>query len=173
MSTRTRRFGSAGPFCEDVVCQDVVIADACTADLDPILELEESAFPPRQQWSRLSWAGELAGNAMHALTARHRNEDAPTGLLGALAIRLLGDQADLDRLMVAPPARRSGIGQKLLSAGLDLAQRSGTREMILEVAQDNPAAIALYDTAGFHTLATRPAYYGPGIDAMIMKRNLS
>lgn len=152
---------------------DVTIAAARPDDVEAILSLEESAFPPGERWNRPSWAGELEGDAMHTLIAWRQDGFGPADVLGVLAIRLLGDQADLDRLMVAPAARRRGIGQTLLAAGLDAAAQSGAAEMILDVRTDNPAAIALYEGASFDTLSTRAGYYGPGADAKIMKRNLA
>jgi ribosomal protein S18 acetylase RimI-like enzyme len=38
------------------------------------------------------------------------------------------------------------------------------------VRADNAAAIALYRAYGFEQLAVRGDYYGPGRDAMIMRR---
>lgn len=153
--------------------RDVTIAAARPDDLEAILLLEESAFSPGERWTRPSWAGELEGDAMHTLIAWWQDGSGAVDVLGVLAIRLLGDQADLDRLMVAPAARRRGIGQTLLATGLDAAAQSGAAEMILDVRTDNPAAIALYGGAGFDTLSTRAGYYGPGADAKIMKRNLA
>ena len=48
--------------------------------------------------------------------------------------------------------------------------------MILEVAVDNDAAMALYGAAGFAEVARRRGYYrrdGNAVDAIVMRRNLA
>lgn len=168
---RTERAGSPSPVRG---VGDTVLAAAGGNDLDQILELEESAFAPAQRWDSRSWASELAGDAMHTIVARaDRHNAATTGALGVIAVRLLGDQADLDRLIVHPGVRLRGIAQSLLNAGLDTVIRSGVTEMMLEVRRDNRPAIALYEAADFDALMTRADYYGPQVDAVIMKRVLS
>ena len=41
-----------------------------------------------------------------------------------------------------------------------------------EVAADNEAAQSLYTRKGFRSLARRTGYYGPGQDAVVMRRRL-
>jgi ribosomal-protein-alanine N-acetyltransferase len=53
-------------------------------------------------------------------------------------------------------------------------QRAGARPVLLEVAEDNPAAIALYGNTGFAVVGRRPAYYrrqiGPAVAALALRR---
>jgi GNAT superfamily N-acetyltransferase len=67
-------------------------------------------------------------------------------LVGAIAWRDLGDHLDIDRLMVAPPAHRQGIGTTLLQAVLDLA---GGRPVVVSTGRENAPAVALYVRHGF------------------------
>lgn len=147
------------------------IETASDHDLGGLLELEEAAFAPSERWSCASWESELDGDAMHVLVDRGGDQPA-TGPVGVIALRLAGEQSELDRVLVAPPARRQGIGRRLVTAGIAEAYRSGAAEMILEVRADNRAAIGLYRSLGFGPLISRPDYYGPGSDATIMKRDL-
>jgi len=133
-------------------------------DLDAILALEQAGFPASEQWSRTSWQSELTGGSLQVLAARDDR------LCGVIALRFGPDVCDLDRIVVDPRCRRQGIGRSLLAAGLELAATRGVQEMILEVRADNAAAIALYRAYGFEQLAVRGDYYGPGRDAMIMRR---
>lgn len=50
---------------------------------------------------------------------------------------------------VVPEQRGRGLGRRLLDETLDAARARGASEMQLEVLQNNPGAIALYESAGF------------------------
>ena len=89
-------------------------------------------------------------------------------LAGVISLRA-GREAELLRLVVAPWARRQGIGARLVRAGVEAVGFAGARAVILEVRWDNEPAIALYQRLGFEQLAARRDYYGPGLDALILK----
>lgn len=57
--------------------------------------------------------------------------------------------AELDRVVVAPEARGSGIGTALVDAVAADAQAAGVEVLTLEARGNNHAAIALYERAGF------------------------
>ncbi|WP_296136972.1 GNAT family N-acetyltransferase [uncultured Tessaracoccus sp.] len=133
---------------------------ATRADLPGLVALE-AAFPARERWSETLWADELAGPGRLVLVER-----ADGRLLGAATWRRTEDVADLDRIVVAPEARRRGVADALLGAGTaQLRCRT-----LLEVRDDNAPAIALYTKHGFTTIARRPDYYGAGRDALVMER---
>ena len=143
---------------------DKSVREAGVADLAGILELERSGFAAAEQWSEDSWRSELAEAAMTVLII---GKDRP---LGVIALRAAGNDVELDRIVVHPAARRTGIARSLINFALDRLHDAD--EMILEVRSGNAAAIALYRSFGFAELITRADYYGPGRDAVIMKLNL-
>ena len=59
---------------------------------------------------------------------------------------------------VHPNQRRRGIGRALTIACMDLAQRKQAKEIWLQVRDDNPGAIALYETLGFRERARRTSW---------------
>ena len=132
-------------------------------DLPAILALERSGFPEPEQWSERSWAGELAGTGRTVLLARAEQT------VGVIALLTTGELADLHRLVVAPAARRCGVGRALVVAGLEAVRHLGALAVMLEVAYTNEAAIALYQRVGFEQLRVRRDYYGPGQHALILK----
>lgn len=72
----------------------------------------------------------------------------------------------LANVAVHPSHRRRGIAQALMRATLDLVRSQGGREAILQVDDDNLAAVALYRGLGFTRLTTqitweRPAHLPP------------
>lgn len=88
-------------------------------------------------------------------------------------VRVVDDTADLDRIAALPGVRRCGVGRGLLEHLTDHAVRRGARRMLLEVAEDNAGAIALYGAAGFAEIHRRRRYYPGGIDALVMERSLA
>lgn len=55
----------------------------------------------------------------------------------------------LDQLFVAPRCRRRGAARLLCGWLADAARRAGYRRILVDVARDNAAAIALYQSLGF------------------------
>ena len=44
--------------------------------------------------------------------------------------------------------------------------------MMLEVGTENAAAITLYKKLGYENISTRKGYYGAGLDAFVMRKEL-
>lgn len=90
--------------------------------------------------------------------------------------RRAGPEAELLTLAVAPHARRRGLGARLVARLLRLATEAGAEEMLLEVAETNGAARALYARCGFVAVGRRPRYYaragGTPLDALVLRRAL-
>ena len=139
------------------------IAWAHADDLPAIMALERAGFAETEQWSVRSWQGELLADHRRILIAR-TSEPA-----GVISFGVVGELADLHRLVVAPAHRRQGIGTELVSAGLAAVRRAGAKAVILEVDYTNEPAIALYQRLGFEQLTVRDDYYGPGRPALILK----
>ena len=142
---------------------EISITAARMDDLDAILALERSGFDEPEQWSRRSWEGELLGERRTVLVARAHH------MVGVVSLQTVGPAADLHRLVVAPRARRQGVGAALVRAGVDAVRHLGARTVMLEVGYENEPAIALYQQLGFEQRAARQDYYGPGQHALILK----
>lgn len=67
-----------------------------------------------------------------------------------------GLHAYLEELYVAPQLRGQGIGRSLLNASMDLARERGASSMDLGTSDDDVAARALYESAGFTYREGRP-----------------
>lgn len=98
------------------------------------------------------------------------------GDAGFLLGRAVAGEAELLTLAVAPEARRLGLGRRLVARFLYQSRLRGADRAFLEVAADNPAAIALYESSGFQRAGTRRGYYqspeGQRIDALVLARDL-
>lgn len=140
----------------------MIVTGAVAGDLPAIMALEE-AFT-RAGWSERSWADELAAADRCTLVEK----DAEGTIRGVVTLSVAADVADLNRVVVAPAARRAGIGRRLVLAGLEWAQAAGVQQVMLEVEAGNAAALGLYEQVGFVALARRANYYGTGADALVM-----
>jgi ribosomal-protein-alanine N-acetyltransferase len=52
------------------------------------------------------------------------------------------------------------------------ALAQGSIAMMLEVKTDNAAAIGLYESLGYSKLNIRKDYFGTGLDALVMRKEL-
>jgi ribosomal-protein-alanine acetyltransferase len=138
--------------------------------LDELLRYEREMFGP-EAWSRASYRGEIADTATRRYLAL---EDETGALLGWGGVLLAADIAEITTVGIIPPARRRGLGRRLLRELCRVAADGGARELFLEVRVDNTAAIRLYETDGFETVGRRRGYYDHGrVDALTMRRELT
>lgn len=103
--------------------------------------------------------------------------DDPLTLLvtgdGGFALgRVIAPEAELLTLAVAPARRRQGLGRALVARLEAGAAARGATVMFLEVAATNAPARALYAGLGYAQDGRRRGYYGPGVDALVLRRCL-
>lgn len=125
--------------------------------------IHASAFPPAEAWSAAAIAGQLALPGTVGLLD-------PDG--GMAILRVAADEAEILTLAVHPAARRRGLGARLVNGAMALAAEAGAAAMLLEVAEDNLAAAALYARAGFAAVGRRPRYYPGGVAALVLRAAL-
>jgi len=101
----------------------------------------------------------------------HVIEEAGRVLAFAVWWRVV-DETHLLNMVVAPEARRRGLGAGLVQAMLDDARGRRDRAALLEVRAGNVAALRLYGAAGFVRVGRRRGYYADGEDAVLMERVL-
>lgn len=93
--------------------------------------------------------------------------------VGFALARIAADEAELLTIGVLPAWRGQGLARRLLDAVLVRAAALGAARVLLEVAEDNAAARALYARRNFEIVGRRPNYYRrsarPAIDALILR----
>lgn len=129
-----------------------------------LLALDQRCFA--RPWSAEAWALELERSFCRVLTLSQADQ-----LQGYCVVWVLAPQAELLRIAVCKAGRGQGWGAQLLAAGIEAARAAGCTQMSLEVQADNHAAIALYEKAGFASVARRAGYYA-GVDALVMQAEL-
>ncbi len=96
--------------------------------------------------------------------------------LGFIQMQSVLDEAEVNTIVVAKDARKSGVARKLLSLTFERLRETGVKRVLLEVADDNAPAIALYRHCGFTEIGRRKKYYrrksGREVDALVMVRDL-
>jgi [ribosomal protein S18]-alanine N-acetyltransferase len=134
------------------------------ADLARLAQLHAACFPD-DAWNSAALATVLAmpGADGRVFLAA---DNTPCGLL---LDQCLGADGEILTLGVVPDARRRGVARVLLDDLIARARAGHVQRLLLEVAADNVAALALYSSFGFARLGTRRRYYrrvtGPAVDA--------
>lgn len=128
---------------------------------DRAAQIYAAAFPQSRPWPASEIAALCSAPGFMLQTAQ-----------GFALGRVIAAEAELITLAVDPNAQRQGEGRNLLAQFTQAAQAQGANSAFLEVAADNHAALALYDTAGWARIGQRKAYYtrdgGAKIDAIVM-----
>ncbi|MCR5460052.1 MAG: ribosomal protein S18-alanine N-acetyltransferase [Acetatifactor sp.] len=127
-----------------------------------LARMEEKLFS--LPWSRKAFEELLTHDYCHYLVAEEAG--VPIGFAG---MTLLGDEGDVDKVMVDPEHQRQGIADALLRELFALGEELGAAAYTLEVRVSNEPAISLYEKHGFQSEGVRPRFYEkPVEDALIM-----
>jgi ribosomal-protein-alanine N-acetyltransferase len=90
--------------------------------------------------------------------------------------RAICDEVELLTIAIDPSCQRRGHGRALLTAFEQKSCALGAKVSFLEVAQNNTAARALYQAAGYRESGRRPDYYrtpdGKKIAALTLRKPL-
>lgn len=135
-------------------------------EIDEVLPIERALFDDTA-WSAGQFWSELAHvpHTREYVIARDDDES----LLGYAGVYASKPSADVQTIAVAKSAQGRGVGGALLDALMATARARECTELLLEVRADNDPAVELYRSRGFEQLAVRRGYYGPGVDALIMR----
>jgi GNAT superfamily N-acetyltransferase len=80
-----------------------------------------------------------------------------------------GNIAEIKRMFVDPPARRRGIGRRILTRLEDAARERGYRSVRLETGTAQPEAIALYRSAGYGRIPSYGEFRGDPLSVCFEK----
>ena len=136
-------------------------------DIPAVLAIEGSVFPDTA-WTAAQFWSELAHDDRTYLVVKDADRVVAYG-----GVMVRPPTADIQTIAVDPDRRGPGIARDGLTRLLATADGRACIEVLLEVSADNTAAIALYASEGFEVIAHRTSYYGPGRDALIMRRRAS
>ncbi|MGC6535664.1 MAG: GNAT family N-acetyltransferase [Parvibaculales bacterium] len=151
-------------------------AIAPSSDAAALAALHAAAFA--RPWDEAAFTGLLAKPQVTALASAQgfillqhvpsgKNTGTDADKESAVALTV---EAEILTLAVHPEARRQGLARRLISVAID---HLAVEKMFLEVAEDNHAAMALYQACGFAESGRRAGYYkntdGSRSDALLMQ----
>ena len=138
-------------------------------DLAVFVSLDKELFP-YSPWSASQYKEEFSSPTRHFVVA----VDEAQNIIGYAGVFAPGSaEADVLTVGVIPSQRGKGIARQLMALITDWAKQQGSIAMMLEVKVDNAEAIGLYESLGYATLNTRKDYFGAGLDALVMRLELS
>jgi ribosomal-protein-alanine N-acetyltransferase len=142
---------------------------ATSFDLPVFVSLDKELFP-YSPWSSSQYKEEFSAPTRHFVVAL---DDAQSiiGYAGVFAPG--GAEADVLTVGVVPDHRGKGIARHLMAMITDWAREQGSTAMMLEVKVDNTEAIGLYESMGYSKVNIRKDYFGTGLDALVMRLDLS
>ena len=147
------------------------IEPADARDAEPLARLHALGF--YRGWPREDFAAYLSAQATPAYIAC---DSKRKNIAGFIMLRLIGEECELLTIAVDPKWRGKGVGAALLRASFADLLMSPCKKMFLEVAADNPAAVALYRRHGFSEIGRRDGYYaradGKPATALVMACDL-
>lgn len=134
-------------------------------DVQAVLPIEQALFTA-DPWSEAGFWSELAGVPATRYYVVAEDDGAVVGYAGLMAI---GNDADVQTVAVSGARQGAGVGRALVTDLLAEAGRRGCGQVMLEVQHDNKAAQHLYASLGFERVSVRRSYYGPGLDADVLR----
>jgi ribosomal-protein-alanine N-acetyltransferase len=144
---------------------------AMQLDLPVLVSMERVLFAD-SPWSMGQFKEEFKGvpNTRYFLVATNADDQ----IVGYAAVLVVapGVEADVLTVAVLPEYVRQGIATYFMAELEKWSHSKQAPAMMLEVGIENVGAIALYEKLGYQKISTRENYYGPGLDAFVMRKEL-
>ena len=149
------------------------LRDYTPSDFQGLLALDQRCFEPG-----IAYSAEELSDFVNLPSARTLVAERKGELLGFIVVNAYprrGSKAKTGHIItidVEQSGRRSGAGTLLMEAGEGALVKLGCDQVVLEVAQDNQAAIAFYLKLGYRIFRELPKYYKGKIDGFLMGKLL-
>ena len=137
-------------------------------DLVSAIAIEKAVYG-KTAWSADQFKSEFAKAPK---SAQYLAAEFEGQLIAYAGIFYVADVADIHTLTVVADQRRKGIGRELLKRLIDWARVKKAQAIMLEMRLGNDAARPLYESFGFIEISKRENYYGPGLTAVVMRKEL-
>jgi ribosomal-protein-alanine acetyltransferase len=146
-----------------------IIRQATVDDIPAIISLaRESPFV--SHWSEAAYRTAFEPGAPARLVLISQDETAGTEnrLQGFVVARAIGEECELEKVVVAAEFQHRGVGTQLIHALIQAARERRVLRILLEVRESNTAARSLYEKLGFEITSRRHSYYNdPTEDAVL------
>ena len=136
------------------------------ADLNEVHELEKKIYP--EPWTFSHFQYEVCSSRIsYAIIA-----ETELSLMGYAVAWFVEDEVHIANIATVQAYRKRGIANHLMLVIFDEAFKRKVIRVILEVRENNLAAIHLYNKFGFESIGLRKNYYRSSENAIIMQRLL-
>lgn len=148
----------------------VTVEDASLKHLDRLYEIETKCFE-KEAFTKRQIASILANYNSIGLVAKVNGEIVGfvIGMLRQEKGKTVGHILTID---VLPEYRRKGIGLRLLKALENIFRGKGANISVLEVREDNIAALRLYQKLGYKRVTKLEYYYGD-VHGVFLRKDLT
>lgn len=135
-------------------------------DLEQVAELENACFQD-------PWSYGILAAGVHSPYDVYYVFVQGSRVVGYANLRLLAQEAEVQRIAVLPKYRKTGVGRELMDTMVSYATERQVAAISLEVRESNVAARNLYESYGFLAEARRKDYYhNPTEDAIMMWKRM-
>ena len=143
----------------------ILVRTAAPADVEAVSRLEGECLGVD------AWSEGLVDEGINGTlpTVVYLVAEVHDEVVGHAVVSTAGDIAELQRIAVHAAHRRSGVASALLAEVVKVAGRTEADRLLLEVREDNQAALAFYAGSGFTEIDRRPRYYADGATAVVLR----
>ncbi|MFM9141941.1 MAG: ribosomal protein S18-alanine N-acetyltransferase, partial [Actinomycetota bacterium] len=157
------------PDAQPTAARQIEIREMAIVDVPVLVGLDREIFP-ESPWSAAQFKEELAGVPR---THRYLVATESGRIVGYSGVAIVGDVADIHTVAVIPSHRKAGLASQMLEQLEKWAIAKGVAALMLEMREGNIDAQQLYEKRGYRTISKRKDYYRPGMDALIMRKEVS
>ncbi len=136
-------------------------------DFETLHAIDQACYPPGIAYSKRTLR-----EFLRLPGADCRVAEAAGQIVGFLLAEREAARAHVITIDVLENHRRRGVGSELLRAIEQGLAACGVREVELETATDNAAAVAFWERHGYRSVAVLPRYYLGRHDAYFMRKRL-
>ena len=138
------------------------------------LDLVSAIAIEKEVYGKTAWSADQFKEefAKAPKTAQYLAAEIEGQLIAYAGIFYVADVADIHTITVVEDQRRKGIGRELLKRLIDWARVKKAQAIMLEMRLGNDQARPLYESFGFIEISKRENYYGPGLTAVVMRKEL-
>jgi ribosomal-protein-alanine N-acetyltransferase len=148
---------------------EFTLRDFRPEDLETLWQIDQQCFVPGISYSRIELKTYIERRESFTIVAEV--SASPVGfIVSESSKRGAGHIITID---VLPDARRAGVGSKLLDTAEARLRAAHCHAVFLETAVDNKPALSFYKRHNYFLVKTHPRYYGNGLDAFVLKKDLA
>lgn len=150
---------------------NIVVREAAREDVARMAELTR-ATPTGAQWSSQQFAKILEGgdSTRIVLVAETPEQAEDGGVQGFIVASVIGNECEIENVVVNPPKQQRGLGETLLREVLKRIQSRDCAAVFLEVRESNRGARRLYEKCGFREAGRRMKYYVQPVEDAVIYR---